>query len=146
MKTSGDRICKTCRYWSELIVRYGGRIVLLRRFALIAKGHSIAFSVAAPSAARPGQAGIWGRSMTRICQKELMPTMKIEALTEHYQTRRKTALNRVPVEPEKFARLPPGRASRKTLIACIQTLSPTTATNCHARRLPWHRSAVGRSR
>ena len=33
--------------------------------------------------------------------------MKIEALTEHYQTRRKTALNRVPVEPEKFARLPP---------------------------------------
>jgi hypothetical protein len=24
MKTSGDRICKTCRYWSELIVRYGG--------------------------------------------------------------------------------------------------------------------------
>ena len=29
-----------------------------------------------------------------------MPTMKIEALTEHYQTRRKTALNRVPVEPE----------------------------------------------
>jgi hypothetical protein len=30
--------------------------------------------------------------------------MKIEALTEHYQTRRKTALNRVPVEPEKFAR------------------------------------------
>jgi hypothetical protein len=60
--------------------------------------------------------------------------MKIEALTEHYQTRRKTALNRVQVEPEKFARLPPGRASRKTLIACIQTLSPTTATNCHARR------------
>jgi hypothetical protein len=56
--------------------------------------------------------------MTRICQKELMPTMKIEALTEHYQTRRKTALNRVPVEPEKFARPPPGRASRKTLIAC----------------------------
>ena len=45
-----------------------------------------------------------------------MPTMKIEALTEHYQTRRKTALNRVPVEPEKFARPPPGRASRKTLI------------------------------
>ena len=30
--------------------------------------------------------------------------MKIEALTEHYQTRRKTALNRVLVEPEKFAR------------------------------------------
>ncbi len=75
-----------------------------------------------------------------------MPTMKIEALTEHYQTRRKTALNRVPVEPEKFARLPPSRASRKTLIACIQTLSPTTATNCHALRLPWHRSAVGQSR
>ena len=75
-------------------------------------------SVAAPSAVRAGQAGIWGRSMTRICQKELMPTMKIEALTEHYQTRRKTALSRVPVEPEKFARLPPGRASRKTLIAC----------------------------
>jgi hypothetical protein len=25
--------------------------------------------------------------------------MKIEAITEHYQTRRKTALNRVPVEP-----------------------------------------------
>ena len=24
MKTSEDRICKTCRYWSELIVRYGG--------------------------------------------------------------------------------------------------------------------------
>ena len=79
------------------------KIVLLRRFALIAKGRSIAFSVAAPSAARPGQAGIWGRSMTRICQKELMPTMKIEALTERYQTRRKTALNRVLVEPEKFA-------------------------------------------
>ena len=79
MKTSEDRICKTCRYWSELIVRYGGPIVLLRRFALIVKGRSIAFSVAAPSAARPGQAGIWGRSMTRICQKELMPTMKIEA-------------------------------------------------------------------
>ena len=38
--------------------------------------------------------------MTRICQKELMPTMKIEALTERY---RKTALNRVLVEPEKFA-------------------------------------------
>jgi hypothetical protein len=37
--------------------------------------------------------------MTRICQKELMPTMKIEALTERYQTRRKTALNRVLVEP-----------------------------------------------
>ena len=32
-----------------------------------------------------------------------MPTMKIEALTERYQTRRKTALNRVLVEPEKFA-------------------------------------------
>jgi hypothetical protein len=44
--------------------------------------------------------------------------MKIEALTEHHQTRRKTALNRVPVEPEKFARPPPGRASRKILIAC----------------------------
>ena len=29
--------------------------------------------------------------------------MKIEALTERYQTRRKTALNRVLVEPEKFA-------------------------------------------
>ena len=36
--------------------------------------------------------------------------MKIEALTEHYQTRRKTALNRVPVEPEKFARPPPGHS------------------------------------
>ena len=56
--------------------------------------------------------------MTRICQKELMPTMKIEALTERYQTRRKTALNRVLVEPEKMAWPPPGRASRKTLIAC----------------------------
>ena len=28
--------------------------------------------------------------------------MKIEALTEHYQTRRKSALNRVPVETEKW--------------------------------------------
>jgi hypothetical protein len=28
--------------------------------------------------------------------------MKIEALTEHYQTRRKTELNRVQVEPEKI--------------------------------------------
>ena len=86
-------------------------IVLLRRFALIAKGRSIAFSVAAPSAARPGQAGIWGRSMTRISRKELMPTIEIEALTERYQTRRKTALNRVLVEPEKFARPMPCRAS-----------------------------------
>jgi hypothetical protein len=98
MKTSGDKICKTCRYWSELIVRYGGPNRSLEALCLNREG--LAFSVAAPSAARPGQAGIWGRSMTRICQTELMPTMKIEALTEHYQTRRKTALNRVPVEPE----------------------------------------------
>ena len=118
MKTSGDRICKTCRYWSELIVRYGGPNRSLEALCLNREGPFYTFSVGAPSAARPGQAGIWGRSMTRICQKELMPTMKIEALTEHYQTRRKTALNRVPVEPEKFARPPPGRASRKTLIAC----------------------------
>ena len=40
-----------------------------------------------------------------------MPTMKIEALTERYQTRRKTALIRVLVEPEKFARPMPCRAS-----------------------------------
>jgi hypothetical protein len=38
--------------------------------------------------------------------------MRIEALTERYQTRRKTALNRVLVEPEKFAQ-PPGRDPRR---------------------------------
>jgi hypothetical protein len=45
--------------------------------------------------------------------------MKIEALTEHYQTRRKTALNRVPVEPEKFARpqKPAVPAARHSLLA-----------------------------
>jgi hypothetical protein len=74
METAVDKICETCRYWSELAMRSPGRNILLRRFALIAKGRFIDVSVAAPSAVRPGQAGIWGLSMTRTCQKELMPT------------------------------------------------------------------------
>ena len=54
MKTVIDKICETCRYWSELVVRFHGSSIQLRRFVLIAKGHFIDFSVAAPSAARVG--------------------------------------------------------------------------------------------
>jgi hypothetical protein len=77
MSTSVDKICETCRYWSELITRSYGPKPSLEALCLNREGPFIAFFVAAPSAARPGPAGIWARSMTQICRKELMPNHEV---------------------------------------------------------------------
>jgi hypothetical protein len=68
-----NKTCESCRYWSEQIVRCLGPKHPIEAICLNREGQLYLLFCRGARRCSTWQSDIWGRSMTLICQTELIP-------------------------------------------------------------------------